>query len=74
MNRDKMEWDTFARKVKACQRGFMGEPDEMRPGRGEFHEYPSSCICQKPFSNSEGMKDEPLMLDQIDIKSSKKVQ
>ncbi|KAL6501562.1 O-fucosyltransferase 29 [Orobanche gracilis] len=46
--RDKMEWSTFSRKVKSCQRGFMGEPDEMRPGRGEFHEYPSACICQKP--------------------------
>ncbi|KAL3818222.1 hypothetical protein ACJIZ3_004127 [Penstemon smallii] len=45
--RDKMQWSTFARKVKSCQRGFMGEPEEMRPGRGEFHEYPSSCICQK---------------------------
>ncbi|KAL6556925.1 O-fucosyltransferase 29 [Orobanche hederae] len=46
--RDKMEWSTFSRKVKSCQRGFMGEPEEMRPGRGEFHEYPSACICQKP--------------------------
>lgn len=47
MERDKMDWDTFARKVKAVQRGYMGEPDEMRPGRGEFHEYPCSCICKK---------------------------
>lgn len=47
MKRDKMDWDTFSKKVKASQRGFMGEPDEMRPGRGEFHEYPASCICQK---------------------------
>ncbi|XP_011081267.1 uncharacterized protein At1g04910 [Sesamum indicum] len=46
--RDKMDWNTFSRKVKSCQRGFMGEPEEMRPGRGEFHEYPSACICQKP--------------------------
>ncbi|XAR70466.1 hypothetical protein NMG60_11027320 [Bertholletia excelsa] len=49
MARDKMDWNTFARKVKSCQRGFMGEPEE---GRGEFHEYPSSCICQKPFKYS----------------------
>lgn len=48
MNRDRLSWDTFARKVKSCQRGFMGEPEEMRPGRSEFHEYPSSCICRKP--------------------------
>ncbi|XP_051114838.1 O-fucosyltransferase 29 [Andrographis paniculata] len=47
-SRDKMEWSTFSRKVKSAQRGFMGEPEEMRPGRGEFHEYPSACICQKP--------------------------
>ena len=49
MSRHEMDWDTFASKVKACQRGFMGEPDEMRPGRGEFHEYPSTCVCEKPF-------------------------
>ncbi|KAM7491205.1 hypothetical protein LguiA_034126 [Lonicera macranthoides] len=46
MHRKKMSWDKFAEKVKSCQRGFMGEPDEMKPGRGEFHEYPSSCICR----------------------------
>ncbi|KAL4178694.1 hypothetical protein AMTRI_Chr13g83540 [Amborella trichopoda] len=45
--REEMGWETFAKKVKACQRGFMGDPHEMRPGRGEFHEYPSSCICAK---------------------------
>lgn len=49
MARHKMDWDTFSRKVKISQRGFMGEPDEVRPGRGEFHEYPSSCICEKPL-------------------------
>ncbi|KAI7988345.1 O-fucosyltransferase 29 [Camellia lanceoleosa] len=52
MARDKMDWDTFARKVKSCQRGFMGEPEEVRPGRDEFIEYPSSCICQKLFRYS----------------------
>lgn len=51
-HRDKLDWDTFAHRVKSCQRGFMGEPDEMRPGRGEFHEFPSSCICQKPSVDS----------------------
>lgn len=45
--RDKMDWSVFARKVKSRQRGFMGEPEEMRPGRGEFHEFPSACVCQK---------------------------
>lgn len=23
----------------------MGEPNEVRPGRGGFHEHPSACIC-----------------------------
>ena len=38
MARHQMDWDTFARKVKSCQRGFMGEPEDIRPGRGEFYE------------------------------------
>lgn len=58
MARDKMDRDTFAKKVKSCQRGFMGEPNEIKPGRGEFHEYPSSCICQKPFNHSDVVNDE----------------
>lgn len=44
-----MDWDTFARKVKSCQRGFMGEPDDLKRGK-EFHEFPDSCICEKPFT------------------------
>ncbi|KAE8720601.1 hypothetical protein F3Y22_tig00018833pilonHSYRG00001 [Hibiscus syriacus] len=54
MERDQMDWDTFAEKVREVQRGFMGEPDEMRAGRGEFHEYPYSCICEKPASDIGG--------------------
>ncbi|KAE8699884.1 Detected protein of confused Function [Hibiscus syriacus] len=52
--RDQMDWDTFAENVRAVQRGFMGEPDEIRAGRGEFHEYPYSCMCVKPASNIGG--------------------
>ncbi|KAH6771783.1 O-fucosyltransferase family protein [Perilla frutescens var. hirtella] len=55
--RDRMGWSSFSRKVKSCQRGFMGEPEEMRPGRGEFHEFPSACICQKPTEYLAAMKD-----------------
>lgn len=51
--REKMPWATFAKKVKAAQQGFLGEPDEMKNGRGEFHEYPSTCICKKPFKFSD---------------------
>ncbi|KAI3987228.1 hypothetical protein MKX01_031712 [Papaver californicum] len=53
MTRDEMDWDTFARKVRSSQIGFLGEPDEMRPGRGEFHEFPSSCVCEKHINNSK---------------------
>ena len=57
MARDRMDWGTFARKVKSCQKGFMGEPEEIKAGRGEFHEFPSSCICLKPFRQSNVKND-----------------
>ncbi|XP_059654192.1 O-fucosyltransferase 6-like isoform X2 [Cornus florida] len=46
MSRENMTWEEFASRVRTNQIGFMGEPNEMRPGRGEFHENPSSCICE----------------------------
>ncbi|KAL6011887.1 hypothetical protein ACLOJK_002353 [Asimina triloba] len=46
LNRPNMTWETFASRVRTNQRGFMGEPKEVRPGRGEFHENPSTCICE----------------------------
>ncbi|KAI4327132.1 hypothetical protein L6164_019631 [Bauhinia variegata] len=57
MERHHMDWDMFTRKVKASQRGFMGEPDEMRPGRGEFHEYPYACVCEKPFVDEQSKEE-----------------
>ncbi|KAG8065768.1 hypothetical protein GUJ93_ZPchr0004g38666 [Zizania palustris] len=47
LNRTSMSWDTFSSKVQTFQRGFMGEPNEIKPGRGEFHEHPMDCICTK---------------------------
>ncbi|CAN6246627.1 unnamed protein product [Urochloa humidicola] len=47
LNRTSMGWDTFASKVQTFQKGFMGEPNEVEPGRGGFYEYPLDCICQK---------------------------
>lgn len=41
-----MTWEAFASGVRTCQRGFMGEPMELRPGRGGFHENPATCICE----------------------------
>ncbi|KAG0473136.1 hypothetical protein HPP92_014544 [Vanilla planifolia] len=34
LNRTNMSWDAFASKVRTLQKGFMGEPNEVRPGRG----------------------------------------
>ncbi|OVA03190.1 GDP-fucose protein O-fucosyltransferase [Macleaya cordata] len=59
MTRHEMDWDTFARKVRSCQIGFLGEPEEMRPGRGEFHEYPSSCVCKKELSDHKDDMEQP---------------
>lgn len=46
MNKNNKTWEEFASRVRTFQVGFMGEPNELRPGSGEFHENPSSCICQ----------------------------
>nr|XP_043612707.1 O-fucosyltransferase 29 [Erigeron canadensis] len=51
--REKMSWIDFSSKVKSAQRGFMGEPDEKKPGNADFLEYPSSCICKNPFQLSD---------------------
>ncbi|KAK8945468.1 hypothetical protein KSP40_PGU004828 [Platanthera guangdongensis] len=45
-NRSTINWDDFESKVRTFQKGFMGEPNEVRPGRGEFHENPSACLCE----------------------------
>ncbi|KAK6131383.1 hypothetical protein DH2020_034868 [Rehmannia glutinosa] len=45
-NRDNMTWEEFSSKARTYQRGFMGEPKEVRPGRGAFHENPAACICE----------------------------
>ncbi|RZS25320.1 hypothetical protein BHM03_00058504 [Ensete ventricosum] len=50
LNRTSMTWETFSSRIHTFQRGFMGEPNEVRPGRGGFHEHPSACIC----GSSEG--------------------
>ncbi|GFP86942.1 uncharacterized protein at1g04910 [Phtheirospermum japonicum] len=52
-NRDNMTWDEFATGVRKYQRGFMGDPKEVRPGRGAFHENPASCICENPEAKAK---------------------
>lgn len=49
-----MTWEAFASSVRTYQRGFMGEPKEVRPGRGEFHENPSTCICEISEPKTKG--------------------
>ncbi|KAL5562384.1 hypothetical protein UlMin_032131 [Ulmus minor] len=44
-NRNNMTWEEFVSRVRTHQIGFMGEPNEIKPGRGEFHENPAACIC-----------------------------
>jgi hypothetical protein len=78
LNRRNMTWDAFAFKVRACQKGFMGEPNEVRPGRGEFHEYPFACICEHqsksksknvgglPMQNLEAHAEEESVVDDTD--------
>ncbi|XVF45662.1 hypothetical protein PTKIN_Ptkin02bG0225100 [Pterospermum kingtungense] len=46
LDRNNMTWEEFASNVRTQQIGYMGEPNEVKPGRGEFHENPHSCICQ----------------------------
>ncbi|KAE8720687.1 CYCB2 [Hibiscus syriacus] len=46
LGRKNMTWEEFASRIRTLQRGFMGEPMEVRAGRGEFHENPSTCICE----------------------------
>ncbi|XP_027942406.1 O-fucosyltransferase 16 isoform X2 [Vigna unguiculata] len=53
LNRTNMTWDVFASSVRNFQRGFMGEPKEVRPGRGGFHENPSTCICEDSTAKVE---------------------
>ncbi|XP_038901839.1 protein ROOT HAIR SPECIFIC 17-like isoform X2 [Benincasa hispida] len=57
-----MTWQQFSSKVQSYQVGFMGEPNEVKPGRGEFHENPSACICED--SNSNGGR-KPSLVNQI---------
>ncbi|XP_011034893.1 PREDICTED: uncharacterized protein At1g04910-like [Populus euphratica] len=55
LNQTTMSWEAFTSKMRTYQRGFMGEPKEVRPGRGEFHENPHTCICED--SEAKAKKD-----------------
>ncbi|KAL2346187.1 hypothetical protein Fmac_000187 [Flemingia macrophylla] len=53
LNRSNSTWEVFASSVRNFQRGFMGEPKEVRPGRGGFHENPSTCICEDSAAKAD---------------------
>ncbi|KAH8515020.1 hypothetical protein Peur_046571 [Populus x canadensis] len=53
LNQTTMSWEAFTSKMRTYQRGFMGEPKEVRPGRGEFHENPHTCICEDSEANAK---------------------
>lgn len=53
-----MTWEEFSLKVRSYQRGFLGLPNEVRPGRGEFHENPAACICE--HKDAKSMRDASL--------------
>ncbi|XP_022769335.1 uncharacterized protein At1g04910-like isoform X3 [Durio zibethinus] len=57
LSRSNMTWEEFASRVRTFQRAFMGEPKEVRPGRGEFHENPSTCICEDSEAREKAKAD-----------------
>ncbi|KAL0383862.1 UNVERIFIED_CONTAM: O-fucosyltransferase 16 [Sesamum radiatum] len=56
LERDNMTWEAFASQVRTVQIGFMGEPNEVKPGKGGFHEHPLPCICET--SESRATRDQ----------------
>lgn len=56
-DRHNMTWHDFASQIRTFQVGFMGEPNEVKPGRGEFHEHPLPCICQKRGDSARPRND-----------------
>ncbi|XP_071714863.1 O-fucosyltransferase 6-like [Rutidosis leptorrhynchoides] len=53
LDRGNMTWEEFASRVRTHQIGFMGRPNESKPGKGEFHENPVACICEDSSSQSQ---------------------
>jgi hypothetical protein len=56
MKRGNMSWDAFSAQVRIIQKGYMGEPMEIAPGRGDFHANPAACICEKTDENLAAVK------------------
>lgn len=74
LSRPNITWKAFSTKLRLVQRGYIGEPNELRPG-GDFFEYPDACICRNQDENvnlseavlHEGRKDyDPNEFDTLD--------
>ncbi|GAU30194.1 hypothetical protein TSUD_311450 [Trifolium subterraneum] len=62
----------------SSRKASLGEPKEVRPSRGEFHENPSTCICEdsvakaaknsdpRKFSKDDGIKKD-VANDEVDV-------
>ncbi|KAL2471805.1 O-fucosyltransferase family protein [Abeliophyllum distichum] len=72
LNRANMTWGEFASNVRTYQRGFMGDPEEMRPGRGEFHEYPTACVCEDSTAKAK-MGSGPPKLGTVSVPDKRNV-
>ncbi|GAB2291624.1 O-fucosyltransferase 6 [Dionaea muscipula] len=57
VNLNNMTWEEFSIKVRTHQLGFMGGPNEVMPGVGEFHENPAACICDCSLNKARGETD-----------------
>ncbi|GJT18159.1 O-fucosyltransferase 6-like protein [Tanacetum coccineum] len=55
VDRNNMTWEEFSTTTRGYQVGFMGQPNEVKPGTGEFHENPVACICENSDPMSESM-------------------
>lgn len=77
LSRPNMTWKAFSTKLRYVQKGFIGEPNEIRPS-GDFFEFPYSCICQNqeertvPVENLHQEKkdddhNESDTIDQLDL-------
>ncbi|KAJ4916263.1 O-fucosyltransferase family protein [Raphanus sativus] len=53
LSKENTTWEEFGSRVRTFQKGFMGEPKEVRAGRGEFHENPSTCICEDTITDGK---------------------
>lgn len=65
MNRKNNTWEEFASRVRNSQIGFIGEPNEVRHGKGIFHENPEACICEKLEGNSTDTTSQTIRFNDI---------